>query len=65
MEYSCFFYSYMDEKQLEHMRQICKKNMSKIREAKSKYNKEKIKYNQRYLKSSIRDLTKSFIPENE
>ena len=55
----------MDEKQLEQMRQICKKNMSKIREAKSKYNKEKIQYNKRLMKSSIRDLTKSFIPENK
>ena len=55
----------MDERQLEHMRQICKKNMTKIREAKSKYNTEKRKFNQRKLNSSIRDLTASFVAEDQ
>jgi len=54
----------MDDKQLEQMRQICKKNMTKIREAKSTFKKEKMKYNQRKLNSSIRDLTKSFAPDS-
>ena len=55
----------MDQEQLEKMRQICKKNMTKIREAKSKYNKEKHDYNKRKMNSSIRDLTKSFAPDDD
>lgn len=49
----------MDSQQLEEMRQIFKKNLGKIREAKSKYNRSKSNYKKRVLNSSLRDLTSS------
>ena len=58
-------YSLMDNHQLENIRQVYKKTLTDIKEAKSKYNKSRQSFNRRLQNSSIRDLTRSIVQLDE